>query len=33
MDPMEQNGDAVTVNFSSPDIKNRGTFYTDSNGL
>lgn len=30
---MEQNGDDVTVNFYSPDIKNNGVFYTDSNGL
>lgn len=33
LDPMEQNGEDVTVNFYSPDIKNDGTFYTDSNGL
>lgn len=33
MDPMEQNGEDVTVNFYSPDIKNNGVFFTDANGL
>jgi hypothetical protein len=33
LDPVTQNGEDITVNFFSPDIKNNGTFYTDSNGL